>query len=136
MLSVKKLNKVSKTEKLRYLFLAIFWTSVPKIYFCREDWALGCLPMKFWDVSNVSISLNLSKGGHTIWRIPCSSEQFVESAKSQPSSHRKASMWRTLSQRTTVVTDSIFWKRVKSWENKSKQLFYLQMVLFDRLNYF
>ena len=122
-LSVKKLSKVSKTEKLRYLFLAIFWTSVPKIYSCRRDWTLGCLPMKFWDLSNVSIRLNLSKMG--------SSEHFVKPAKSQGSSYRKASMWRTI-----VVTDTIFWHRVKSWENKSKLLLDFQIVLFDRLIYF
>ena len=95
-LSVKKPNKVSKTEKLWYLFLAIFWTSVPKIYSCRGDWTPGCLPMKFLDFSNVSIGLNLSKMGmlyggyhvvaNTSWSRP-----------NQSSSHKKASMWRTLS---------------------------------------
>ena len=35
-----------------------------------------------------------------------------------------------------VVTDTIFWHRVKSWENKSKLLFDFQMVLFDRFLYF
>ena len=87
-LSVKKPNKVSKTEKLRYLFLAIFWTSVPKIYFCRGDWTLGCLPMKFWDVSSVSIRLNLFKvdmlyGGYhavanTSWSRPNHSQAHIE----------------------------------------------------------
>ena len=51
-LCVKKPNKVSKTEKPRYLFLGTFWTLVPKIYFCMGDWNLGCLPMKFWDILN------------------------------------------------------------------------------------
>ena len=87
-LSVKKPNKVSKTEKLQYLFLAIFWTSVPKIYFCRGDWTLGCLPMKFWDVSNISIRLNLSKVGllhggyhvvaNTLWSWPNHSQAHIE----------------------------------------------------------
>ena len=87
-LSVKKPNKVSKTEKLRYLFLAIFWTSVPKIYSCRGDWTLGCLPMKFWDFSNVSIRLNLSKVGmlyvryhvvaNTSWSRPNHSQAHIE----------------------------------------------------------
>ena len=49
-------------------------------------------------------------------RIPCSSKHFVKPAKSQSRSHRKAFMWRTLSQWTIVVADTIFWHCMKSWE--------------------
>ena len=34
--------KLDKTEKLWHLLLCVFWALVPKIYFCRGDWALGC----------------------------------------------------------------------------------------------
>ena len=33
--------------KLWYLFLPTFWAPVPEMYFCREDWALGCFSMQF-----------------------------------------------------------------------------------------
>ena len=68
--------------------LGHFWTSVPKIYFCRRDWTLGCLPMRFWDVSNVSMCLNLSKVGmlyggyyavaNTSWSRPNHSQAHIE----------------------------------------------------------
>ena len=84
-LSVKKPNKVSKTEKLRYLFLAIFWTSVPKIYFCRGDWTLGCLPMKFWDITNTFTPIKVGRlyGGHqvvanTSWSRPNCCQALIE----------------------------------------------------------
>ena len=84
-ISVKKPNKVSKTEKLRYLFLGIFWTLVPKVYFCRGDWTLGCLPIEFWDITN---TLNLSKVGilyggyqvvaNTAWSRPNPYQALIE----------------------------------------------------------
>ena len=49
---VTKVLGVKKPEKFRYLFLDIFWLLKSKIYFCRGDWTLGCLPIKFWDITN------------------------------------------------------------------------------------
>ena len=118
MLSVKKPNKVSKTEKLQYLFLAIFWMSVPKICSCRGDWTLGCLLMKCWDFSNNSIHLNWSKMGmlygryhvvaNTLWNQPNHIQVHIEKLLCGGHFHSRQLLWET-----------IIWHHMKSWENKT-----------------
>ena len=43
----RKKIKVEKPENLWYQLLRIAWMPVPKIYFCRGDWTLYCVPMEF-----------------------------------------------------------------------------------------
>ena len=42
---IKKSSKVTQNWKKMILFLRVFWAPLPKIYFSRGDWALGCVPM-------------------------------------------------------------------------------------------
>ena len=48
-------TKLNNNEKIWWLFLHIFLASVPKIYFCKENWALDCIPTQFWDFTNISL---------------------------------------------------------------------------------
>ena len=43
---IKKSSKVTQNwKKKMILLLRVFWAPLPKIYFSRGDWALGCVPM-------------------------------------------------------------------------------------------
>ena len=67
---LKRITKSNEVREYRKNFniclLRIFWTSVPKIYFCRRDRALGCVPMKFWYSVNISLFPNLNK---VVWQL-------------------------------------------------------------------
>ena len=43
--------KLDKTKDFDICFCIFFVSAIAKIYFCREDWTLGC-PMQFWDFLN------------------------------------------------------------------------------------
>ena len=45
--------KLGKIRKFCYIFLHTFGVLMPKNYFCRGDWTIGCVPMQFWDFSEI-----------------------------------------------------------------------------------
>ena len=48
---LKNQAKLDKTKDFDICFCIFFVSAIAKIYFCREDWTLGC-PMQFWDFLN------------------------------------------------------------------------------------
>ena len=55
---IKKSSKVrqkKKNDKKWYLFLRTVWALVPKMYFCRGDWAKDWVPMNFFNFPDISL---------------------------------------------------------------------------------
>ena len=52
---IKKSSKVRQNRKTLWLFLRIFWSLVPEIYFHGGDKPQGCVNMQFWDFHSISL---------------------------------------------------------------------------------
>ena len=50
-----KSDKRKKNDKKWYLFLRTVWALVPKMYFCRGDWAKDWVPMNFFNFPDISL---------------------------------------------------------------------------------
>ena len=118
----KKSNKVRQYQKGWYLFLQMFWAQVPKNYFCMEEWALGCVPMQFWDITDISAfprTLSLESFGNTsdnswirflILDIKFSFAKFqVIISKNSGSYVRKISLKETVLKNKTACSRHFYW---------------------------
>ena len=67
----EKNNKSSRVRHDRKTLISVFvylLSTIVNFFFCRGDWALGCVPVQFWDFANISLFpkfLNLKSYGNS-----------------------------------------------------------------------